>query len=112
MEKKHGRGVAHKTIRIWRVLWTIMLGMKVARGADPSKGVRNRAPAPRHQRWTEGEAAPSNLRSSRRGGRPERRRGAIARQAEASCREQNRGKSITGTANVSITGEAEKRLSH
>jgi hypothetical protein len=33
-----------------------MLGMKVARGADPSKGVRNRAPAPRHQRWTEGEA--------------------------------------------------------
>jgi hypothetical protein len=56
MEKKHGRGVAHKTIRIWRALWTIMLGMKVARGADPSKGVRNRAPAPRHQRWTEGEA--------------------------------------------------------
>ena len=33
-----------------------MLGMKIARGVDPSKGVRNRAPAPRHQRWTEGEA--------------------------------------------------------
>jgi hypothetical protein len=56
LEKKHGRGVAHKTIRIWRALWTIMLGMKIARGVDPSKGVRNRAPAPRHQRWTEGEA--------------------------------------------------------
>jgi hypothetical protein len=33
-----------------------MLGMKIAHGVDPSKGVRNRAPAPRHQRWTEGEA--------------------------------------------------------
>jgi integrase len=33
-----------------------MLGMKVARGADPSKGVRNRSPNPRHQRWSDGEA--------------------------------------------------------
>jgi hypothetical protein len=36
LEKKHDRGVAHKTIRIWRALWTIMLGMKIARGVDPS----------------------------------------------------------------------------
>lgn len=55
LEKKHGRDVAHKTIRVWRSLWTIMQGMKIAYGADPSRGIRNRAPAPRHQRWTEGE---------------------------------------------------------
>jgi hypothetical protein len=56
LEKKHGRGVAHKTLRVWRSLWTIMQGMKIAHGSDPSRGVRNRAPDPRHQRWTEGEA--------------------------------------------------------
>ncbi len=55
LEKKHGRGVAHKTLRVWRTFWKIMLGMKVARTADPSMGIRNRAPAPRWQRWTEGE---------------------------------------------------------
>jgi hypothetical protein len=32
-----------------------MLGMRVARTADPSMGIRNRAPAPRWQRWSEGE---------------------------------------------------------
>ena len=56
LEKKHGRSVAHKTLRVWRALWTVMQGMKIAFGADPSRGVRNHAPAPRHQRWTEGEA--------------------------------------------------------
>jgi hypothetical protein len=56
LEKTHGRSVAHKTLRVWRSLWTIMQGMKIATGADPSRGVRNRAPAPRHQRWSEGEA--------------------------------------------------------
>jgi hypothetical protein len=55
LEKNHGRNVAHKTLRVWRSLWTIMQGMKIALGADPSSGVRDRAPAPRHQRWTEGE---------------------------------------------------------
>ena len=55
LEKKHGRGVAHKTLRVWRTFWKIMLGMKVARTADPSMGIRNQAPAPRWQRWTEGE---------------------------------------------------------
>jgi hypothetical protein len=29
--------------------------MKIAQGMDPSRGVRNRAPNPRYQRWTEGE---------------------------------------------------------
>jgi hypothetical protein len=56
LEKKHGRGVAHKTIRVWRTLWKIMVGMKIARTADPTLGIRNRAPAPRWQRWSEGEA--------------------------------------------------------
>jgi hypothetical protein len=55
LEKKHGRGVAHKTLRVWRTFWKIMLGMRIARTADPSMGIRNRAPAPRWQRWTEGE---------------------------------------------------------
>ena len=30
--------------------------MKIATGVDPSRGVRNSAPAARYQRWTEGEA--------------------------------------------------------
>jgi hypothetical protein len=51
LEKKHGQGVAHKTIRVWRTFWKIMLGMKIARTADPTLGIRNRAPAPRWQRW-------------------------------------------------------------
>ena len=33
-----------------------MLGMKIAHTADPTTGIRNPAPAPRWQRWTEGEA--------------------------------------------------------
>ena len=54
LEKRHGRGVAHKTLRVWRTFWKIMLGMRVARTADPSMGIRNRAPAPRWQRWRKG----------------------------------------------------------
>jgi hypothetical protein len=46
LEKRHGRGVAHKTLRVWRTFWKIMCGMRVARTADPSMGIRNRAPAP------------------------------------------------------------------
>jgi hypothetical protein len=56
LEKKHSRGVAHKTLRVWRTFWKILLGMKVARTADPSLGIRNLAPPPRWQRWSEGEA--------------------------------------------------------
>ena len=33
-----------------------MRGMKVAIGTDPSTGIRNKAPAARWQRWSEGEA--------------------------------------------------------
>jgi hypothetical protein len=56
VEDTHGRDVAHKTLKIWRALWKIMRGMKIARDVDPSLGVRNRAPQPRSQRWSEGEA--------------------------------------------------------
>jgi hypothetical protein len=56
LEAKHGRGVAHKTLKTWRALWTVMRGMKIARGEDPSTGIRNRAPRPRNARWSEGEA--------------------------------------------------------
>jgi hypothetical protein len=56
LEKKHGRGVAHKTLRVWRTFWPVMQGLKIATGIDPSRGIRNNAPAPRFQRWTEGEA--------------------------------------------------------
>ncbi len=56
IEDMHGRGVAHKTLKIWRALWVVLTAMKVARTADPSLGIRNRAPAPRYQQWSEGEA--------------------------------------------------------
>jgi len=56
LEKKHGKGVAHKTIRVWRTFWKIMLGMKVAHTPDPTLGIRNRSAPPRWQRWSEGEA--------------------------------------------------------
>ena len=55
LERKHGRDTAHKTLRVWRAFWKIMLGMKTARTADPSTGIRNQAPPPRWQRWAEGE---------------------------------------------------------
>jgi hypothetical protein len=56
LEKQHGRGVTHKTLRVWRTFWKIMEGMRVAVVADPSRGIRNRGPNPRYQRWSEGEA--------------------------------------------------------
>jgi hypothetical protein len=55
LERAHGRDVAHKTLRVWRTFWKVMQSMKVARTSDPSLGIRNRAPTPRWQRWTEGE---------------------------------------------------------
>jgi hypothetical protein len=56
LAKSNGRDAAHKTLRVWRTFWRVMQGMKVARTVDPSFGVRNLAPAPRWQRWSEGEA--------------------------------------------------------
>jgi hypothetical protein len=56
LEKKNGRDVAHKTLRVWRAFWPVMQGLKIATGTDPSRGIRNNAPPPRFQRWREGEA--------------------------------------------------------
>lgn len=56
LERAHGRDVAHKTIKVWRALWVVLTAMKIARTADPTLGIRNKAPPPRHQRWSEGEA--------------------------------------------------------
>jgi hypothetical protein len=28
-EKKHGRGVAHKTLRVWRTFWKVMRGSRI-----------------------------------------------------------------------------------
>jgi hypothetical protein len=45
--KKHGMGVAHKTLRVWRSFWKIMRGMKIARGADPSTGIFEQRTGPK-----------------------------------------------------------------
>jgi hypothetical protein len=56
IRRKHGPDTAHKTIKVWRALWKVMGAMKIATGKDPSAAIRNVAPKPRHQRWSEGEA--------------------------------------------------------
>jgi hypothetical protein len=56
LERKFGIGVAHKTLKIWRALWVVMRAMKIAHSDDPSLGIRNHAPQPRHQTWEEREA--------------------------------------------------------
>jgi len=56
LERRHGRGITNKTLKVWRAFWKIMLGMKVAHTADPTTGIRILAPPPRWQSWSEGEA--------------------------------------------------------
>lgn len=55
LERTKGPHVAHKVIKEWRRHWGVMTALKVAFGADPSKGIRNSAPPPRWQTWSEGE---------------------------------------------------------
>ncbi len=56
LEARHGIGVAHKTIKVWRAFWKIMAAMRYCeRDGDPSLGIRNAAPPPRSARWSEGE---------------------------------------------------------
>ncbi len=45
-----------KTIRVWRAFWNIMLATQGGPHRRSVIRVRNRAPAPRWQRWSEGEA--------------------------------------------------------
>jgi hypothetical protein len=51
----HGEDAAHKTLKVWRALHKVLRAMKIARDADPSVAVINRAPQPRNERWSEGE---------------------------------------------------------
>lgn len=49
-------GEAHRAVKIWRALWQVAGALKYCdRNADPSGGMRNRAPAPRDAVWREGE---------------------------------------------------------
>lgn len=59
---------AHRCVKIWRALWrvTAALGYCEA-GADPSRGVRNRAAAGRSETWSEGEIARVAKRAWRMG---------------------------------------------
>ncbi|MDR3495347.1 MAG: hypothetical protein P4L82_12170 [Ancalomicrobiaceae bacterium] len=57
LEAKHGCGVAHKTFKVWRAFWNLMASMHYCdRDKNPSLGIVNKAPAPRDQRFNEGEA--------------------------------------------------------
>lgn len=48
---------AWRVIKVWRALWNVLAALGYCHGkADPARGVRNRAPAARKSRWTEGEA--------------------------------------------------------
>lgn len=53
--RDHGKGVAHKTFKFWRWLWRRMAAMGIVTKPDPSLGLRNAAPQPRWQVWSEGE---------------------------------------------------------
>jgi hypothetical protein len=48
---------AHRIIKIWRALWNVCAALQYCHGkADPSAGIRNRAPKARSLSWREGEA--------------------------------------------------------
>ncbi len=48
---------AHRVLKVWRSLWTVMAAMKYCgQESDPSLGIRNSAPKPRSASWREGEA--------------------------------------------------------
>lgn len=66
--ERDGADAAHKAVKVWRALWKVMAAMHYCeRGADPSLGLRNAAPQPRHQTWTEGEAVRIVKAAIRRG---------------------------------------------
>lgn len=55
VEKADGRDPAHKAMKVWRSFWKVMRAMDYVAKDDPSLAVRNKAPRPRRERWTEGE---------------------------------------------------------
>jgi hypothetical protein len=56
IEETAGLDTAWRTIKVWRRFWNIAAAMGYcARGADPSLAIKNTRPAPRTQRFDEGE---------------------------------------------------------
>jgi hypothetical protein len=51
-----GIDAAHKALKIWRKLWKVMQSLRYTQLSDPSSGIRNRQPLPRHQRFLHSEA--------------------------------------------------------
>lgn len=43
---------AHRAMKIWRALWTILASMHLTANKDPSLGIRRKTPTPRSARWT------------------------------------------------------------
>ena len=56
VEEGSGIDAAHKALKVWRALWKKMRSLRYTTLSDPSEGVRNHAPAARHQRYSHGEA--------------------------------------------------------
>ncbi len=56
IEARSGVDVAHKALKVWRALWRVLQALRFTQLSDPSAKIRNRQPAPRHQRFTHGEA--------------------------------------------------------
>ena len=55
--RKYPLSVVHSTIKNWRSLWNKMAALKYCqRNADPSLGLRNKAPKPRKERFFHEEA--------------------------------------------------------
>lgn len=56
--EERGLHTAHRMIKVWRALWQAMASMKYCdKDADPSKIIRNTAPAGRSETWMPGEIA-------------------------------------------------------
>ncbi|ESY71763.1 hypothetical protein X740_33685 [Mesorhizobium sp. LNHC221B00] len=59
---------AHRVIKIWRALWNVCSALQYCHGkADPSSGIRNRAPKARQASWREGEAVRQAKHAWRKG---------------------------------------------
>ena len=56
VERESGLDAAHKAMKVWRALWRILKALRYTQLSDPSEKVVNRAPPPRTQRFSHGEA--------------------------------------------------------
>jgi hypothetical protein len=55
IETVKGKREAHRAIKIWRALWTVMEGLKYCSGKDPSRGFQNHAAPGRKVFWEFGD---------------------------------------------------------